>query len=177
MIHQQHYRNQQGATLIIALVFMVMLTVISLSSMHSSSFEIKVARSVKSGVDALASAEDSLQAGEDEVCNRQQAPSSCNGGFYDSFDDDGYYVGNQISLADLSTYLSLNAASSTAAVSGTTTNQTFAIEYLGIINPSGSTINVGQAGADSRYLFRVTGYGQSAKGGAKLTQSYFTTMD
>lgn len=174
MINSKSLQQQQGATLIIALVFLVMLTIISMSSMHSSTFEIKVARSVKSSVDALASAEDSLKAGETEVCNRQQAPGECNGGFYDSFDDEGYYVGNQISLSNLSGYLN---ATSTASVSGTTTAQSFAIEYLGIINPSGSTIKMGQTGADSRYLFRVTGYGQSAKGGAKLTQSYFTTMD
>jgi len=122
----------------------------------------------------LASAEDALKAGETEVCNRQQTPGECNGGFYDSFDDEGYYVGNQISLGDLSAYLN---ATSTASVSGTTTGQSFAIEYLGIINPAGTTINVGQTSADSRYLFRVTGYGKSQKGGAKLTQSYFTTMD
>lgn len=171
MIQVKPTHQQQGATLIIALVFLVLLTVISMSSMHSSSFEIKVARSVKSSVDALASSEDSLKAGETEVCNRQQNASDCNGGFFDSFDDEGYYVGNQVSLVDLSAYLN---ATSTATLSAT---QSFAIEYLGTINPSGNTINVGQASADNRYLFRVTGYGKSPKGGAKLTQSYFTTMD
>lgn len=168
MITCHRFHCQQGATLIIALIFMVLLTVISLSSMHSSSFEIKVARSVKSQIDALIDAEDALAIGEQLV--KATHDTSYDPSFADP--DNGLFDTNQLNnLASLSAYLSTSAALPSAS-------QRYIVEYLGSVAPNKSSKKLSCSGCDRRSLFRVTASGQSAKGGFKLIQShYYTTTD
>ncbi len=170
-------QQQRGGTLIVSLIFLVVLTVIGLSGMESSTFEVKVARSVKSQMDAFTNAEDALHEGENQICGLQEKPNSCDGGFTEDLDattSDGFYVGNTLSLADLPDYLG-NSLNKEAVTSGAVNS--YVIEYLGVVTPHGGSLNAGQSGAEKRYLFRVTGYGESNKGGSKMTQSYYTTAD
>ncbi|WP_207063836.1 PilX N-terminal domain-containing pilus assembly protein [Motiliproteus sp. SC1-56] len=160
-------RRQRGAALIIALVFMVMLTVVALSSMHSSTFEIKIARSVKSQMDVMNASEDALKRGEEVVANLGDISSFPSG--------DGFYQG--ASLAQLSGLDDLlnNFTASSATVS--VGEGQFYIEYLGPISPGGNSAAFGNPGFGTRHLFRITGVGKLDGGQSKVTQSYFATSE
>lgn len=162
-----NFRRQQGATLIIALIFTVLLTVISLSSMHSSSFEIKVARSVKTQIDAFSSAEAALSSAEAFLMTLN--------GIDDFPTDDGFYQGQ--GLTDISNLYALLAKPSKAASTPEGSNGLYYIEYLGTPPSAGNSGNAGGSGLTDRYLFRVTGVGILPGGATKIIQSYFVTTN
>ncbi len=164
------YSKQQGAALIVSLVFMVILTLVALSSMHSSSFEIKVARSVKSQMDALTAAEDALANGESFIAGLGDIAN------YPPVSAVGFYQG--ASLASLSGLNNLfNDHSSSTATTSVGSGQ-FYVEYLG---PQSTSGNSGVFGTPSivgiRHLFRITGVGQLAGGQTKVVQSYFAISE
>lgn len=166
-MNYHHAHKQQGATLIIALIFMLLLMVISLASLQSSGFEIKVARSVKSQIDALNDAEAALTTAELVI-------ETIHGTGYDptfADPDNGLFDDEQlINLTSLSDFLS----TSTASPSG---HQRYTAEYLGSYAPKKNSLNLSCSGCDQRSLFRITAYGQSTQGGAKLIQSHYYTTD
>ena len=157
-------RYQSGGTLIIALIFMVLLTVISLSTMHSSSFEIKVARSVKAQVDSLTAAEDALTAGESFLAGLTSIasfPSSS-----------GYYQGASLASQSLTSLLSMPSSAATTSIG---TGKVY-IEYLGTPTPSGNSNSFGKPPMDIKHLFRITGVGQLDDASqVKVIQSYYAT--
>ncbi|MEH6826278.1 MAG: PilX N-terminal domain-containing pilus assembly protein [Motiliproteus sp.] len=174
MINIQELRRQQGATLIIALIFMVLLTVISLSSMHSSSFEIKVARSVKSSVDALNASENALNEAEDDVCGMQNETTSCGAGpdlTQFNIASDGYYSSSEPGLASFSDFLGKDREMALSA------SGSYTVEYIKSVCMSGCSCAAGEDNAGcKRYVYRVTSSGDSDQGGSRLIQSYYFTI-
>ncbi len=165
LTHQPH--AQQGATLVIALIFMVLLTVISLSSLHSSSFEIKIARSVKSQIDAFTAAEDALASGENFITGLSDISAFPNG--------DGFYQG--ASLASLSGLNDLLTGFTGSAAATSVGNGLFYVEYLGSPAVSGNSGASGTPSIDTQHLFRITGAGILADGQVKVAQSYYSTSE
>ncbi|WP_210396898.1 pilus assembly PilX family protein [Motiliproteus sediminis] len=167
-------RQQRGATLIIALIFLVVLTVVALSGMQTASTEIQTARRVKSQMDVFNAAEEALKYAENVVQNNYADPVD----FYAALPSDGLYLGTDIesAVSNLSSIQALlnspSVALSSATTSSTDTEGSFFIEYMG---PLASPGNGGAAPTD-RYLYRITAIGQMSSGGQrKMVQSYYVT--
>lgn len=165
---------QGGATLIIALIFLVVLTVVALSGMQTASTEIQTARRVKSQLDVFNAAEESLKFAEDLLQNNYADPVD----FYAAMPADGLYLHSDIEAAvtNLDNIQALlNSASvslSSATTSSADTQGWFFIEYMGPLATSGN----GSSTTIDRYLYRVTAVGQQTSGGQrKMVQSYFVT--
>lgn len=167
-------QNQRGATLIIALIFLVVLTTVALSGMQTASTEIQTARRVKSQLDVFNAAEEALKFGEDLVQNNYQDPLD----FFAAMPGTGLYVNSEIqdqisNLADIQALLNSGVvALSSATTSAPNTEGGFFIEYMGPLASPGN----GEAATAERYLFRITAVGQQTDGGQrKIVQSYFVT--
>ncbi len=169
--------NQHGAVLIVALIFMVILTVVALTSMNSSTFEIKIARSVKSQLDALNASENILKEAEQDICAFQHIPGSgnCGGGpdlaLFNTAGD-GYYSGPELNnITDSSVFFGKYREAASSAVGS------YTVEYLKAICMPGCSCAAGEDNTGcQQYLYRITSSGQSAKGGNKLIQSQFFTI-
>jgi Tfp pilus assembly protein PilX len=175
MISNSIQRYQRGAVLIIALIFMVMLTVISLATMHSSSFEIKVARSVKSNIDALNASENILQEAEGDICGMQNETTSCGAGpdlTQFNIASDGYYSSSELSLSNFSDFLGKDRETALSA------SGSYSVEYVKSVCMSGCSCAAGEDNAGcKRYIYRVTSSGNSDQGGSSLIQSYYFTIN
>ena len=172
-------RAQTGSTLIIALIFLVVLTTVALSGMQTASTEIQTARRVKSQLDVFNAAEEALKVAEDLVENNYGDPLDFYGALPGTGQpDNGLYLNSAIedqisNLADIQDLLNTGVITlSSATTSSPDTEGGFFIEYMG---PLASPGNSGAAPV-SRYLYRITAVGQQADGGQrKIVQSYFVT--
>ncbi len=160
-----------------ALIFMVVLTVVALTSMNTSTFEIKVARSVKSQLDALNASENILQEAEQDICAFQHIPGAgnCGGGpdlaLFNAVSD-GYYSGPELSdLTYSSVFFGKYRQTASTAVGS------YTVEYMKSICMPGCSCAAGEDNTGCKqYLYRITSSGESPKGGNKLIQSQYFTI-
>jgi hypothetical protein len=153
--------------LVIALIMLVVLTMIGLSSTRISSLEILMGVNSEDSVESLALAEDAVLAGEQRIENDFNGAPNID---LTVDTDDGLYLDENlvIDTLDWST-LKTELADRTGEP-----DRVYIVEYIGprIVAGRSLALGVGAVG-DTRYLYRVSGHGDSDRGSARVVQTIY----
>jgi len=154
----------------IALVVLLLLTIIILHSARSSTLEVMISNNTQNTTRAFMRAEDSIVAGEQRIeLDYSGAPKA---DFSENTDDGLYVVGDiDIKSVDWSKF-------AVERVGEGQNYREYVIEYLGPTTATGGSLSVGAGVAsDTRYLYRVSGRGESPRGGARVVQTIYATAE
>jgi len=163
---------QQGVSLIVAMIMLIVLTLIGVSSMNTAVVELKMAGSMQQQGIALNRADEMLRVGEDNV----QTIADTAGSFDFGTKGDGYYVvSDDIDVFDIDW-----AAQGLTAIPGANANDTYVVEYIGekkVTGESGSEGGgLGVAGSKV-YTYRITSRSATGKNAVRLVQSIYVTAN
>jgi type IV pilus assembly protein PilX len=158
-------RRQSGAALILALIFLLLMTLLSTSSMRTATMQERMAGNARDWNLGFQSAEAALRVAEDYLMEETDALPDIN-------DADGFYNVNSANRpvwtgdtpSDGGGYIVSDA------VPGTYQPPKYYIEKLSSIRPAGTNTETG-APVEQVYYFRVTavGYGGATDVGGPLT--------
>lgn len=155
--------RQDGAALILALIFLLLMTMLSTSSMRTATMQERMAGNTRDLNLGFQSAEAALRIAEEWLLDTDVLPE---------FDDAaGLYQVNSTDrpVWDGSGYSPGNGAVTLPGDLGTAQPPQYYIERLSSIRPAGTSTETGAPAEDIHY-FRVTavGYGLAEEGGAPL---------
>lgn len=163
------FPSQRGAALIVALILLLVLTILGVTAMNSSILQGFMSNAFQQQTRTLATAENTLRAGELDVESLIVNGVNPPGGP----DRSTYYVnlvdnpGSEFNASDLAEW---NAA-----------NNPWFIEYLGRRIVPGESVAIGGALEDSIvHVFRVSALEQrpdDERGGLRIVQSLYLTID
>ena len=164
--HRYHgAARQSGLALVFSLIFLLILTMIGISSMRGTTLEEKMAGNLRDRMIAFQSAESALRDGENFVANIV-SPSVFNGtnGLFGLADVEPDYT-----QSATWTNNALSAAAGT--VPGTQTPPRYVIKRFGTISGGKSAKNIGnayksQVGSNDVAVFRITARGTGKMAGA-----------
>jgi type IV pilus assembly protein PilX len=156
--------RQSGAALILALIFLLLMTMLSTSSMRTATMQERMAGNTRDLNLGFQSAEAALRVAEDWLLDTDVLPE---------FDDtNGLYQVNSLDrpVWDGDAYFAGNGAIVMDDDMGTAQPPRYYIEKLSSIRPAGTSTETGAPAEDVHY-FRVTavGYGLAEEGGNPLT--------
>lgn len=160
--------NQKGVSILVALVMLLILTLIGVSSMNSSIVEIKMSTSMQQQGIALNHAEELLRVGESNIDGILANPAAYN--FASA--GDGYYIATdaidvyQIDWSGMDT------------IAGTDAGDTYVIEYLGAKAIPGESVKIAPDGriiGGAVHTFRITTRSVAGKGAVRLVQSMYVS--
>lgn len=162
--------KQRGVSLIIALVMLVVLTLIGVSSMNTAIVELKMAGSAQQQGIALNRADELLRVGEDRV----QAIVDDAAAFDFTIPDDGYYLQtDNINVYDIDW-----AGQGLTSIEGDTSDDVYVIEYMGAQPIPGESQKVGTDGriiGGAVHTNRITSRSLASKNALRLVQSIYVT--
>jgi type IV pilus assembly protein PilX len=155
--------RQSGAALILALIFLLLMTMLSTSSMRTATMQERMAGNTRDLNLGFQSAEAALRVAEDWLLDADVLPE---------FDDSaGFYQVNSIVRPVWDgTYSAGNGAITLVDDLGMAQAPQYYIEKLSSIRPAGTSTETGAPAEDIHY-FRVTavGYGRAEDAGGPLT--------
>lgn len=161
---------QGGAALVVALVLLVVVTLMGISSMTMSNYDTVMAVNTQATVAALSEAENGLVDGEGFISTNFPSVPTFD---WSAASDDGLYMTGDLggTPADV-----VDWESETGAYESATGGGRYVIEYLGVFSPAGASLTLG-AGTptEQRYLYLITSRGDAGKGGVRFVQSVFAT--
>ena len=150
----------------VALVMLLVLTLIGVSSMNTAIVELKMAGSAQQQGVALNRADEMLRVGEDDVRNIVIDP----GAFNFATAGDGYYVNTDNVNVMTTDWSGLN---SIEAPNGT---DEYVVEYTGAKTLLGGSEKEGSdIAGDTVHSFRITSRSEAGKGALRLVQSIYVT--
>ncbi len=162
--------RQQGVSIIVALVMLLVLTLLGVSSMNSSIVELKMATSMQQQGVALNRAEELLRAGEDNIDAILANPAA----FDFAAVGDGYYItADGINVRKYWSTLALTAIQPDLGVS-----DIYVIEYLGAKAIPGESVKIAPDGriiGGAVHTFRITTRSVAGKGAIRLVQSMYVS--
>ena len=161
---------QRGVSLIVALVMLIVLTLIGVSSMNTAIVELKMAGSSQQQSIALNRADEMLRVGE----NRIQAIVDDPKAFDFSAAGDGYYT----NADDINVHNIDWTAQTLNSIPGTNTGDVYIAEYLGEKIPRGESTKDGTDGpilGAAVHTFRITSRSAAGKSALRLVQSIYVT--
>jgi type IV pilus assembly protein PilX len=162
--------RQRGVALVIALVFLLLLTILGITAMSTTSLEEKMAGNVKDRNSAFQSAEITLAAGESWVANlldKPSFPSQSTGLYLTSSTDQP--VWNIIDWAsNVVIYPNNPYGSASGSLTQVRTQPKYIIEDLGEVREKSDSLNVstdykGKGTTNIRITARGTGFTDSAQ--------------
>ncbi len=162
--------KQKGMALFISLIMLLLMSVIIVHGARSSTLELLLGNNAQHTARALMRAEDSAVAAEGLIeLNYSGGPSID----FSANQSDGIYIAGEINV---------NAVDWTGYAAeriGTGDNyREYIIEYLGTAVTTGGSLSIGAgAASDIRYLYRVSGRGESSRGGARVVQTIYATAE
>jgi len=161
---------QQGVSLVVALIMLLVLALIGVSSMNTAVVELKMAGSMQQQGLALNRADEALRVGEDDV-----EKIVANPGIFDfAAGGDGYYVvDDDIDVFDIQW-------ANLTSIPGASPDDTYVIEYIGEKDiPEESESEGGdEAAAGSKvYTYRITARSATGKSAVRLVQSVYVTQN
>ncbi len=167
---QAGFHAQRGVSLVVALVMLLVLTLIGVSSMNTAIVELKMAGSMQQQGIALNRAEELLRVGEEDVVTIVNAPAA----FDFAAAGDGYYVtADNVAVNNIDwDGQGLNS------IQGATANDVYITEYLGAKVIPGESIKVGTDGriiGGAVHTFRITSRSTTGKSALRLVQSIFVS--
>ena len=164
--------SQQGVSLIIAMVMLIVLTLVGVSSMNTAIVELKMAGSMQQQNLALNRANELLQVGEQTVANIVNDPNA----FDFDADGDGYYtVDDDINVHNLNW-----VGQGLTPIQGKDDKEFYVVEYLGAMGLPGETVKIGTDGrivGNAVHTFRITARANTGKSAVRLVQSLYVTED
>jgi len=166
-------KSQRGVSILVALVMLLVLTLIGVSSMNSSIVELKMASSMQQQGIALNRAEEMLRVGESDIDNIITDPAA-----HDfAAADNGYYVrADNINVRDIDwPTQGLVSIKPDANV-----DDTYVVEYLGYKPIPGESVKIATDGriiGGAVHTFRVTTRSVAGKGAVRLVQSIYVSDD
>lgn len=162
--------SQRGVSLIVALVMLIVLTLIGVSSMNTAIVELKMAGSAQQQGIALNRADELLRVAEDDVIAIVTDPAA----FDFSTAGDGYYINT-----DAINVFNLNwSAQGLTSIQGADANDTYVVEYQGAKAIPGESVKVGTDGriiGGAVHTFRISSRSATGKGALRLVQSIYVT--
>jgi type IV pilus assembly protein PilX len=162
--------RQHGVSLIVALVMLIVLTLIGVSSMNTAIVELKMAGSAQQQSIALNRANELLRVGEDRVVEIVDDPLA----FDFSATGDGYYS----KADDIDVHNIHWADQSLKSVQGATSDEVYIAEYLGPEEIPGESMKEGTDGriiGGAVHTFRITSRSAAGKSALRLVQSIYVT--
>lgn len=162
--------RQRGVSLVVALVMLIVLTLIGVSSMNTAIVELKMAGSAQQQSIALNRADELLRVGEDDVFDIVLDPAAFN--FNTS--GDGYYLKEDA----INVYNVDWAAQSLSSIEGATSDDVYVIEYMGAETIPGESKKIATDGriiGGAVHTFRITSRSATGKNALRLVQSIYVT--
>ena len=161
--------NQKGVSILVALVMLLILTLIGVSSMNSSIVELKMSTSMQQQGIALNRAEELLRTGEASVDAILADPAA----FDFAAAGDGYYItANAIDVYQID-WQGLVSIKPDANF-----DDTYVIEYLGAKAIPGESVKIAPDGriiGGAVHTFRITTRSVAGKGAIRLVQSMYVS--
>ncbi len=162
--------SQRGVSLVVALVMLLVLTLIGVSSMNTAIVELKMAGSMQQQGVALNRADELLRVGEEDVLAIVTAPAA----FDFAAAGDGYYV----TADDIDVHEVDWAAEGLNSIQGANADDVYVTEYLGPKAIPGESVKVGTDGrivGGAVHTFRITSRSATGKSALRLVQSIYVT--
>jgi len=162
--------KQKGMAMMISLIMLLLMTLIIIHGARSSTLEVYIANNVQNVAQALLRAEDSTLTGETFIeFNFQGAPT------VDFSEDatDGFYTDLEI---DVNT-VHWDGYKTEREGAGDNLRE-YMVEYVGPVTALRGSLSMGAgAASDKRYLYRVSGRGESTRGSARVVQTIYATAE
>ncbi|MFT5720273.1 MAG: type IV pilus assembly protein PilX [Motiliproteus sp.] len=149
LLHRQQLHRQQGITLIICMIMLVVVTLLGLSSIRDATMEEKMAGNMKSRSVAFQAAESALREGEAFVNNPSLPPFDGSGGLYPPLA--GIWGAGAASWANNSLVRRYSSA-----LAGVAAAPVYIIEELSTGTPSASVAANQYQNTSSQAYFRIT---------------------
>ena len=178
--------RQAGAVLVTSLFILVILTLLAISAMTTSNFELIMATNIQDQTVALANAETAVNEGEIEIITEYQggmfnpdnanpidptATASNDSGIY-AFDEAAGSTPGFLDPTDPTFW------GGTKYATGPSGNK-YVIEFLGERKTTGAggSLGVGAGQQDeTKYYYRLTGQGTGGRGAERFVQTLFVTL-
>jgi type IV pilus assembly protein PilX len=163
--------NQKGVSILVALVMLLILTLIGVSSMNSSIVELKMSTSMQQQGIALNRAEELLRTGETSIDAILADPAA----FDFAADSDGYYItadAIDVYQTDWPTHGPVSIKPDANV------DDTYVIEYLGAKAIPGESVKIAPDGriiGGAVHTFRITTRSVAGKGAIRLVQSMYVS--
>ena len=152
--------RQQGISLVVSLIMLLIMTVIGISAMNTSLSKIKLTSGIQQQSNAANDTEESLSLGE------QNATAAANDQAI--VDNAGGFFRNQLTIDDLNNTATWDNAFTTANGAGN-----FIIEFLGPrVKQGGSLVNLDTSG-EIIFVFRITARVNNNDRAERMFQSLF----
>ena len=170
MSNSRSLSKQKGVALFISLIMLLLMSIIILHGARSSTLELLLGNNAQHTAQALMRAEDSVVAGESLIeLNYVGAPSVD----FSANQADGMYIVGEINV----TTVDWTAYAAERVGIGDNYRE-YIIEYMGPAMTSGGSLSAGAGPASNiRYLYRVSGRGESGRGGARVVQTIYATAE
>jgi Tfp pilus assembly protein PilX len=164
--------NQAGVSIIVALVMLLVLALIGVSSMNTAVVELKMAGSMQQQGIALNRADELLRVAENDVDAIIADPDA----FDFSVVGDGYYLDSDD--IDVFTLDWDNQAPALTSVGGDNAGDSYVTEYLGAKPIPGESVKIGTDGrviGGAVHTFRITSRSATGKSALRLVQSIYVS--
>ncbi len=162
--------KQSGMAMFFSLIMLLLMSLIVLHGARSSNLELLLGNNAQHTAQALMRAEDSTVAGEKLIeLNYSGAPTID----FSVDESDGVYIVGEIAVN------TVDWTEFAAERVGSGDNyREYIVEYLGPAAATGGSLSVGAGVAsDTRYIYRVSGRGESSRGGARVVQTIYATAE
>ena len=162
--------SQRGVSLVIAMVMLLVLTLIGVSSMNTAIVELKMAGSMQQQGVALNRADEALRMGEEDVLAIVTNPAA----FKFATGGDGYYV----NADNINVYNIDWPAQGLNTIPGANADDAYVVEYLGVKGIPGETQKISTDGriiGGAVHTFRITSRSEAGKSALRLVQSLYVT--
>ncbi len=168
---QSNPNKQRGVSLLVAIVILVILTLIGVSSMDTAVMELRMAGSLQQQGLARNRADEVLYVGEQNIKTITETA-----GMFDFTADDGYYEEDD----SINVYALDWDDSGLKSIDGPVANSAYVVEYMGPQDVVGESISEGGevvVTGGQVYSFRFTSRSMASKNAVRLVQSVYVTAD
>jgi type IV pilus assembly protein PilX len=183
MITHSHRRtsrfrsDQHGTALIIALVFLLLLTLLGVTAMGTTSLEEKMSGNLRDKDLAFQAAETGLIAGEDWVANQLKEPEPNNSiGIYEFDSNASQWIWDTVDWngTNLVLYPSTPTQTATGGLSGIKSQPKYIIEVLAHVPEQGGSLRMNSTTGSGTTILRITARGSGGTDNAvAMVQSVY----
>ncbi len=153
-----------------SLIMLLVMTVIIMHGARSSNLELLLGNNAQHTAQALMRAEDSAVAGEKLIALDYSGAPTID---FSVDEDDGVYIVGEIVL-DSVDWTEFAAE----RIGAGDDYREYIVEYLGPAAATGGSLSIGAGVAsDTRSIYRVSGRGESSRGGARVVQTIYATAE
>lgn len=170
MHYSLNQSQQNGAALLVSMIILLVMSLIILQGARTANLELLIGNNTQHAAEALLQAEDSAVFGEQGLeLNYAGAPTNN----YGESSTDGVFLVGQIDV-DTVEWALLGAEHA----SNDGHPREYIVEYIGPMTAVGGSVSVGTGSASiTRYIYRVSGRGESSRGGARVVQTIYAMAE